>query len=117
MNIETKTVGTYTVIIIHDPLKVIADLSEFKAEIEKRLALGEKNVAVNFSDATYLYSGALSVLVTCYRMISEKGGNLCILEPQQRILELLIQMNIDSLIDVYKSEEELLAKTAETNPT
>ncbi len=110
MKIETKTVGTYTMVTVYDELKVIADLTEFKQEIEKRLALGERNIAVNFFDASYLYSGAISVLITCFRMIREKGGNLCIVEPQERVLDLLVQMNIDSLIDIYKSEKELAEK-------
>ncbi len=113
MNIETKSVGNYKVITIYEPLKVIADLAEFKTEIEKHLALEETNIAVNFADASYLYSGAISILITCYRLIHEKGGHLCIVEPQQRVLELLVQMNIDSLIDIYKSEEELIEKTSE----
>jgi anti-sigma B factor antagonist len=100
--------GGYKIIIIYEPLKVIADLTEFKLEIEKLLELGEKKIAVNFSDASYLYSGAISVLITCYRMIREKGGSLCIIEPQERVLELLNQMNIDSLIDIFGSEEEML---------
>ena len=113
MKMETKQVGSYTMITIYDELKVIADLTDFKLEIEKRLELGERKIAVNFADASYLYSGAISVLITSYRIIREKGGNLCIVEPQERVLELLVQMNIDSLIDIYKSEEDLAEKSSE----
>lgn len=112
MKLDISTKGKYKVITIYDPLKVIADLTDFKMEIERFLEQGEKNIAVNFSDSSYLYSGAISVLITCYRMIKEEGGNLCIIEPQQRVLELLMQMNIDSLIDIFHSEEDLLKKDA-----
>ncbi len=106
--------GIYRIITIDEPLKVIADLTVLKTEIERLLGAGQKFIGVNFSDASYLYSGAISILITCYRMIKEKNGSLCIIEPQPRVHELLAQMNIDSLIDIYKSEEEMLSKTSDS---
>lgn len=110
MKLDVSTKGKYKIITIHDSLKVISDLSSLKTEIEKHLERGEKNIAVSFSDASYLYSGAISVLVTCYRMVREEGGDLCIIEPQERVAELLDQMNIDRLIDIYESEDQLLVE-------
>lgn len=110
MKLDVSTIGRYKVITIHDSLKVISDLAALKTEIEKYLEQGEKNIAVSFSDASYLYSGAISVLVTCYRMVREEGGDLCLIEPQERVSELLDQMNIDRLIDIYESEDQLLVE-------
>ena len=112
MKLEDSTKGIYKVITIYDSLSVIADLAELKTKIEEYLEKDDKYIAVKFFDASYLYSGAISILITCYRMIKDKGGDLCILEPNNRILELLIQMNIDSLIDICNSEDELLDKSA-----
>ena len=115
MKLDVSTKGNYKVITIHDSLKVISDLTLLKSEIEKILGQGEKLIAVSFFDASYLYSGAISVLVTCYRMVREEGGDLCIIEPQERIMELLIQMNIDRLIDIYESDDQLLDKRPDPN--
>ncbi len=111
MKIETSANKVYKIVTIEEPLKVIADLTELKTEIERMLKEGEKRIGVNFSDASYLYSGAISILITCYRMVKEKDGDLCIIEPHPRIHELLTRMNIDSLIDIYKSEQEMIEKT------
>ena len=115
MKLKSKTRGKYTIITVYHSLKVISDLTELHITIEKYLKENIKYIAVNFSDATYLYSGAISVLITCYRMIKEKGGNLCIIEPHQRILELLTQMNIDSLISIYSSEDDLIKEDCLNN--
>ena len=115
MKLGVTTKGSYKVITIHDSLKVISDLTSLKSEIEKTLRKGERHIAVSFSDASYLYSGAISVLVTCYRMVREEGGDLCIIEPQGRVMELLIQMNIDRLIDIYESEDQLLTKRTDAD--
>lgn len=108
MKLKLSSKGKYKIVTIYDPLKVISDLAELKKIIENFLKDGEKFIAVNFADASYLYSGAISVLILCYRMIRDQGGNLCIVEPHKRILELLMQINIDSLIDICHDEDDLL---------
>jgi anti-anti-sigma factor len=107
MRIEVYQKGLYKIIKIEEPLNVIADLTELKSLIDGYLQKQVKHIAVNFSDTTYLYSGAISVLVNCYKMIKECHGDLCVVEPNREIMDLLRQMNIDAIIDLYASEEEL----------
>lgn len=107
MNIEVYPRGCYKMIRISDPLNVISDLTELRSLIEGYLQNSINTIAVNFRDASYLYSGAISVLVNCYKMIREQNGDLCIVEPNPELLELLKQMNIDSIISVYGSEDDL----------
>lgn len=107
MKIEVYTKGLYRIIKIEEPLNVIAELTELKSLIDGYLKDGMRCIAVNFTDATYLYSGAISVLVNCYKMIREKRGDLCILEPNAEIHDLLRQMNIDSFVSIYQSEDDL----------
>ncbi|MGD9202032.1 MAG: STAS domain-containing protein [Chitinispirillia bacterium] len=108
MKLKLSSKGRYKIVTVYDPMKVISDLTELKKIIENFLRDGERFIAINFADASYLYSGAISVLILCYRMIRDQGGNLCILEPHKRILELLMQINIDSLIDICTNEDDLL---------
>jgi len=110
MKIESYAKGHYRLIKIEEPLKVISELGELKSLIEGYVENDEVNIAVNFTDASYLYSGAISVLVNCYKIIQNKAGDLCIVEPNPTLLELLKQMNIDTIINIYASESELPAK-------
>jgi len=103
-----KDIIDYKMIKITEPLNVISDLTELKSLIEGYLENNEKNIAVSFTDASYLYSGAISVLISCYRMVQGEGGHLCIVEPNKELSDLLNQMNIDSIIDIYTSEVGLL---------
>jgi anti-anti-sigma factor len=107
MKIDASVRGKYRVIRIENPLKVISDLTELKTLVEGYVQKGERYIAVNFTDASYLYSGAVSVLVNCYKLVREKQGDLCIVEPNRTLLELLKQMSIDAIIDIYASEQDL----------
>lgn len=109
MQIEVYASGNYKMIKIEEPLNVISDLTELKALIEGYLENDEKHIAVCFADASYLYSGAISVLISCYRLVKSRKGHLCIVEPNKELSYLLNQMNIDSIIDIYNSEADMIA--------
>jgi len=109
MKIEASQKGAYRLIRIEEPLKLISDLSELKSLIEGYVERGDRYIAVNFSDASYLYSGAIAVLVNCYKLLRSRQGDLCIVEPNKNLLELLTQMNIDSIMRVYHRENDLPA--------
>ena len=113
MNLEISKKGKYKIITICESLRVIEDLAELKSMMEKYLEKGEKYIAVNFAEASYLYSGAISVLITCYKMLKDKGGDLCIVEPHKKLRELLEQMNINRIISIHESENELETCNAE----
>ncbi|MBD3316557.1 MAG: STAS domain-containing protein [Chitinivibrionales bacterium] len=107
MKIEIYEKGIFQIIRFSGPVKAIAQLEELQALIELYLRHGRVNIAVIFTDTSYLYSGAIAVLVQCYKKTSEKGGRLCIVEPNRDLLALLEQMNIPSVIDVFDSEDAL----------
>jgi anti-anti-sigma factor len=107
MKIEASQKGAYRLIRIEEPLKLISDLSELKSLIEGYVEKGDRYIAVNFRDASYLYSGAISVLINCYRIIRRHHGDLCVVEPNKALLELLNQMNIDAIMRIYTTESDI----------
>jgi anti-anti-sigma factor len=110
MQIDVYSRGQYKIIKIKECQHVISELTELKSIIEGYLENGNYMVAVNFAEASYLYSGAISVLISCYKMVKNHHGDLCIVEPKHELLELLRQMNIDSIIDIYENEDQLPQK-------
>ena len=106
MRIEVYPCGIYRILKISGKL-IISQLEELKQLITGYLSQGERFVAVHFSDASYLYSGAIAVLVSCYKLVRDANGDLCLLEPKSEMVDLLCQMGIDALIPIYDSEDSL----------
>jgi len=107
MKIDIHSAGGYQVLKIEEDLEVISDLSELKFLIEGYLKRGRRHIAVGFTTASYIYSGAIAVLIDCHKKIAKEGGDLCILEPNQEMLEALKLLNIDRILHIYPSEAEL----------
>jgi anti-anti-sigma factor len=106
MNIETYNSGIFRILKISEQI-VIEDLQELKLLIDGYIEQDEKYIAVNFCEASYLFSGAIGILVSIYKSLRDRAGELCLIEPKSDILELLKTMGIDSLIPIFGSETDL----------
>jgi anti-anti-sigma factor len=107
MKIDIYTSGGYQVLKIEEDLQVISDLSELKFLIEGYLKRGRRYIAVGFTTASYIYSGAIAVLIDCHKKIAKEGGDLCLLEPNEEMLGAFSMLNIDKILHIYRSESEL----------
>lgn len=87
----------------------IAELEELRHLIKGYIEQGSKYIAIRFSDATYLYSGAIAVLISCFKILKDVQGHLCLLEPKNEMINLLRQMGIDRLIPLYATFDNLPA--------
>jgi anti-sigma B factor antagonist len=112
MKFESYTRGMYQIIKVEGQ-NHISDLSELRDLIIGYLHRGQIHVAVNFCDASYIYSGAISVLIDCYKKIKQKGGSLCILEPDPGLFDILETLNINRVINIYVAEDFLPLSLAE----
>jgi anti-anti-sigma factor len=107
MNIEVHSKGTYLVIRVHDELQVIAELSELQLLVEESMQQGHCRVALSFCDASYIYSGAIAVLISLYKKLKNSAGELCLIESHPQLRTIFDYMGITRLIPIYPSEEDL----------
>ncbi|HEX3019426.1 MAG TPA: STAS domain-containing protein [Chitinispirillaceae bacterium] len=106
MNIRIYPEGIYQVMEVGGQI-VISQLDELRHLISGHISNGQTYIALRFSDATYLYSGAIAVLISCFKQVKDIRGDLCLLEPKNEMVDLLKQMGIDRLIPIYSSIDNL----------
>jgi anti-anti-sigma factor len=107
MKIASYTKGDHLVLKIHPHGQELPDLSELEDLIVTYLDQGVRNIAVNFVNKSYIYSGELRVLISCYKLVQQRGGTLSIIEPNASLFDVLMVLNIDKFIKVYASEDLL----------
>ena len=108
MKIDITVNSGYQIISIEDELNIISDISELRFLIEGYITEGKNTIAVRFSNTSYIYSGAIAVLIDCYKKIKDVGGDLCIIEGNLQVISVFRILNIDRVIHIYKSIDELL---------
>ncbi|MFH0922326.1 MAG: STAS domain-containing protein [Fibrobacterota bacterium] len=101
--------GKYLVVQISDDFMVLADLQELDIFIDGLITQKNFFIALRFEQISYIYSGALSILVKNVKKIKNSKGDICLLEPNRDVNDVIKIANLDSIIAIYNSEEELLA--------
>lgn len=107
MKIETYEKGVYQIIKVQEENHTINQLDELRDLVTGYIRRGKVNIALSFCDASYIYSGAVSVLISCYRLVKDNKGSLCIVEPDPGLFDILETLNINNVIKIYVSEEYL----------
>lgn len=107
MKIETYELGNYQILKFQEDNHTVNNLSELRDLITGYLKRGKIHIALSFCDASYIYSGAISVLINCYKLVREREGSLCIIEPDPGLFDILETLNIHNVIKIYVSEEYL----------
>lgn len=108
MKIDVYEKGDYQVISIEDDLSVISELQELSYLVDGYISQGKLKIAVHFRNASYIYSGALAVVLQCIKKIKHGEGELCVIEDNPDILNIFKVLRLDKLIKIYKTEEQLL---------
>lgn len=107
MRIDTSVYGCFQCITIEEDIRIIADLTDLKFLIEGYLSKQKKHIALSFSDASYIFSGAISVVIECYKKIREMDGELYIIESNDELISILKYLKIDSLIPIINKRDAL----------
>ena len=107
MHIETYTCGKFQIVKIDEKNNSIMDLSELRDLVHGYVDRGTHFIAISFTGAKSIYSKAIEVLISCYKRVREKSGELCIIEPDPALFEFLETLNLNHKINMYVSEEYL----------
>jgi anti-anti-sigma factor len=116
MDIDIYKKGNYQLLRLKEDVGLNTDLSELKAVIEQQLSQGVSNIAVAFTQQSYLYTKSIAVLISCSEIIKDAGGHLAIIEANKDILDILSVIDFDKVIKMYESEADLLEGSQPSSP-
>ncbi|MBD3393372.1 MAG: hypothetical protein GF418_14695 [Chitinivibrionales bacterium] len=108
--IESRVTNDYQVFRIRRDLGLGADFGDLTALIQQALDQGRNKIALHFTRDSYLYTPTLAALVGYFKMIDEKGGTLCLIEPNESILQVLEVMGLTSLVKLAPAEKDVGAE-------
>ncbi|MBL8025497.1 MAG: STAS domain-containing protein [Fibrobacteres bacterium] len=104
---KRSSIGKFCVVAISDEFTVVSDLQELDIFIDG-LILKEINfIAVRFEKISYIYSGALAILVKNAKKLKERGGEIVLLEPNRDVDDIMKITNLHNAIRMFHTEDEL----------
>lgn len=77
---------------------------EIKQAVDDLIKQGEKNILLNLARVPYIDSAGLGEIIRCFTAIRKSGGNLKLLAPNQRLVDLLTITKLVNVFDWYSEE-------------
>jgi len=103
MKIETNN-GTVEVTMSGrlDTMNSESILSEIIDKIDEK----NKNIILDLKELDYISSSGLRVLIKLRNKVTELKGGICLLSPQEFVVDVLKTTSFDKLFPMFSSKEE-----------
>lgn len=104
-----RSIGSVSVVDL--PVRVThgAGDIEMRETIQSLLEEGKRNILVNLEKVTFMDSAGIGELVACHKRAVEKGGQIKILKPNEKLLDLFTITKLIEIFDIFTSEKEAIA--------
>ena len=83
-----------------------------RARVDELLKQGKNRIVLDMANVPYIDSAGLGQIIRCYTTTRKSGGELKLLNPNKKIVDLLAVTKLVSVFDWYDSEEKVLQSFA-----
>jgi anti-anti-sigma factor len=84
------------------------DAFQLKDEVKAILAMGHRRFLVDFSDAHFVNSAGIGILVSCWVSVRNVQGEVLFCEPGRRVQRALDVSGVMKLFDVHETRSQAL---------
>ena len=107
LSIEVRKIDHVVIMELAGRVSVL-DISLRKLA-EDLVERGERYFVMNLANVSYLDNSGLGQLCLIYTIVRNRGGDLKLLKPTERIRKLLSITKLDSVFQRFESEDEAMA--------
>ncbi len=109
MKFSSRQVANVVVIDIEGKILLGDGDVEIKQAVDEHLAQGRKKIILNLAKVPYIDSAGLGEIIRCYTAIRKSGGDLKLLAPNQRLIDLLGVTKLVNVFDWFGDESSALS--------
>jgi len=87
-------------------------LADLRDSIREALAGDQKNILLNLAEVSYIDSSGLGQLIGSYATVTNRGGQMKLLNLQKRVNDLMQITKLLTVFETYTNEQEALRSFA-----
>ena len=103
MNIQERTLGDITLLDLEGNF-VLGVENPFKLSVAAHIDAGGRKLIVNLAKVSYMDSTGLGELVSCYTQMKRVSGQMKLLNPNNRLHQLLVITKLITVFETFDSE-------------
>jgi len=108
MKAKVRQVGQVAIVDIEGKITIGEGDMVLRDRVVELLDKGHTQIVLNLERVTYMDSAGIGELVACYKRAKEKGGNVKLLSPSGKVLDLLTLTKLEEVFETYKQEQEAI---------
>lgn len=89
-------------------------LGDFRDSIREALAGDRKNILLNLAEVSYIDSSGLGQLIGSYATITDRGGQMKLLNLQKKVTDLMQITKLLTIFETFDNEAKALASFAKS---
>lgn len=109
MKINVRQNGGVTILDISGKVTIGEGDIALRDAVRGELSKGNKNLLLNLSSVTTMDSSGVGELVSSYTTATHQGGKLKLLNPPQKIGDILSITQLITIFEVFDNEAEAVA--------
>jgi anti-sigma B factor antagonist len=106
MELTEREVGDVTVLNLKGRLVFEEGDTPLRVTIDDLVAHGRTKLVIDLQGVTYMDSAGLGMLVAKYVSVHKRGGDVKLLHPTSRCMELLRITHLREVFELYDSEND-----------
>jgi anti-anti-sigma factor len=109
LQISTRKSGDVTVLDLRGRSTVGGESELLSKHLQKLVSKGVRKLLLNLADLTQVDSSGVSIIVETYVSLKHRGGDLKLLRPEGRVLEVFKELHLLEIIASFEDESQALA--------
>ena len=114
LTINIRETADATILDMSGRLSLGEALAELRDSIREALASDQKNILLNLAEVSHIDSSGLGQLIGSYATVTERGGQMKLLNLQKRVNDLMQVTKLLTVFEAYTNEEAALKSFAKT---
>ncbi len=109
MKINVRQNGGVTILDLSGRVTIGEGDMQLREAVQEQLANGNMKLLLNLAAVTTMDSSGVGELVSSYTRTTNRGGKLKLLNPPQKIGDILSITQLITIFEVFDNEEEAVA--------
>jgi anti-sigma B factor antagonist len=108
MKTTTRTVGNVTIVDVRGRIVLGPESSSLRSLVSDLLSKGQNKILLNLAEVNYIDSSGLGHLVSAFRTVQKRDGELKLLKLTKKIHELMQITKLHTIFDIRDDETEAI---------
>ena len=109
LQISSRKSGDVTVLELQGRSTIGGESELLSKHLQKLVSKGVRKLLLNMADLTQVDSSGVSIIVETYVSLKHRGGDLKLLRPDGRVLEVFNELHLLEIIPSFEDETQALA--------